>query len=82
MKADQSSIFRHLEVLHLWCAETFDNAPKNEVVREDVRILVQNIVQAQSAVAMALQAQTARGWRHLQSTERYTDMPTLKAGHT
>lgn len=60
MKADQSSIFRHLEVLHLWCAETFDNAPKNEVVREDVRILVQNIVQAQSAVTMALQVQMAR----------------------
>ena len=47
-------------MLHLWCAETFDNAPKNEVVREDVRILVQNIVQAQSAVTMALQVQMAR----------------------
>lgn len=60
MKATQSSLFRLLENLHLWCAETFDNAPKNEVVREDIRLLVRNITEAQSAVTMALQAQSAR----------------------
>lgn len=54
VKADQSSIYRQLELLHLWCLETFENAPKQPMVQADIRILADNIVQAQSAVAMAL----------------------------
>lgn len=54
MKAEQSSLYRHLETLHLWSVETFENAPKNPVVQADIRLLVENVVQAQSAVAMAL----------------------------
>ena len=54
MKAEQSSLYRHLEVLHLWCLETFENAPKQPMMQADVKLLAENIVQAQSAVAMAL----------------------------
>ena len=54
MKAEQSSLYRHLEVLHLWCLEVFENAPKQPMVQSDIRILAENIVQAQSAIAMAL----------------------------
>lgn len=54
VKAEQSSLYRHLEVLHLWCLEVFENAPKQPMVQADVKLLAENIVQAQSAVAMAL----------------------------
>lgn len=54
MKADQSSLYRQLEMLHLWCLETFENAPKQPMMQADIRLLAENIVQAQSAVAIAL----------------------------
>lgn len=54
MKAEQSSVYRQLEMLHLWCLETFDNAPKNVGVQEDVKIIVNAIVEAQTAVHIAL----------------------------
>lgn len=54
VKADQSSIYRQLELLHLWCLETFENAPNQPMVQADIRIIAENVVQAQSAVAMAL----------------------------
>lgn len=41
-------------MLHLWCLETFDNAPKNVGVQEDVKIIVNAIVEAQTAVHIAL----------------------------
>lgn len=41
-------------MLHLWCLETFENAPKQPMMQADVKLLAENIVQAQSAVAMAL----------------------------
>jgi len=54
MKDEQSSVYRHLEMLHLWCIDTLDNAPKNPCVQEDVRILVNAVVEAQVAVHWAL----------------------------
>jgi len=57
VKAEQSSIYRHLELLHLWCMDTFENSPKQPVIREDVRLLVSSIVQAQTATAIALNAE-------------------------
>lgn len=41
-------------MLHLWCLETFENAPKQPMMQADIRLLAENIVQAQSAVAIAL----------------------------
>lgn len=54
MKADQSSLYRQLEMLHLWCLETFENAPKQPMMQADIKLLAENIMQAQSAVALAL----------------------------
>ena len=54
MKAEQSSLYRHLETLNFWCLDTFENAPKNPAIQSEVRIVIENVVQAQSAVAMAL----------------------------
>ena len=54
MKAEQSSLYRHLEVLHLWCLETFENAPKTVPVQADIKLLMESIMNAQSAVAFAL----------------------------
>lgn len=54
MKAEQSSLYRTLETLHLWCLETFENSPKQPMMQADIKILAENIVQAQSAVAIAL----------------------------
>lgn len=47
-------MYRHLEVLHFWCADNFDNAPKNVVVQRDIQIIVDSIVEAQSSVHLAL----------------------------
>lgn len=47
-------MFRQLELLHLWCLYTFENAPKSAPIQEDVKLLIENVVNAQSAVAMAL----------------------------
>ena len=60
MKAEQSSLYRHLEMLHLWCIEVFENAPKQPMMQEDVRLLAENIVSAQSAVAIALDTKDLR----------------------
>lgn len=57
MKADQSSLYRLLETLHFWCLTTFENAPKNVCIQKDISIVVENVVQAQSAVALALQTE-------------------------
>lgn len=54
MKAEQSSLYRHLETLHMWALDTLENAPKNPAVQADIKLLMENIVNAQSAVAMAL----------------------------
>lgn len=54
MKAEQSSLYRHLETLHFWALETFENVPKNTALQTDVKLVVENIVQAQTSVAMAL----------------------------
>lgn len=54
MKAEQSSLYRRLELLHLWCFEALENAPRNPFVHADIRLLAENVMQAQSAVAMAL----------------------------
>ena len=60
MKAEQSSVYRQLEMLHFWCLDTFDNAPKNTGVQEDVKIIVNAIVEAQTAVHLALVTEALR----------------------
>lgn len=54
MKAEQSSIYRSIERLHLWALETFDNAPNKPAVQADIRLVMENIMQAQTATAIAL----------------------------
>jgi len=41
-------------MLHLWSLTTFENAPKQPMMQADIRLLAENLVQAQSAVALAL----------------------------
>lgn len=60
MKAEQSSLYRHLERLHLWCLETFANAPKEPAVQEDIRLFLENTINAQSAVELALNEPSPR----------------------
>ena len=60
MKASNSSLYRHFETLHFWCLDTFENAPKNPAIHDDIRLLLENIVQAQSAIALALETQNPR----------------------
>lgn len=54
MKAEQSAIYRSFERLNLWALKTFANAPKQPAVEADIRIVMENIAQAMSAVAVAL----------------------------
>ena len=58
MKAEQSSLYRNIELLHLWCIETFHNVPNQPFVLEDIHLLAENVVQAQSVVGMALNAES------------------------
>lgn len=55
MKAEQSSLYRHLEVLHLWGLETFANAPKEVGVEFDIDEFLRNVIEAQTSVSFALE---------------------------
>ena len=54
MKATQSSLYRQMELLHLWCLETFENAPKNPIIQEDVSSINRAVIEAASAIEIAL----------------------------
>lgn len=60
MKAEQSSLYRNLEILHLWALETFANAPKEQGVRVNVKIIIESIIDAQTAIAIALNCENLK----------------------
>ena len=59
MKAEQSSLYRQLELLHLWCLDTFDNAPKGVMISRDIEKIVDAVTDAASTVAIALNTEEA-----------------------
>lgn len=54
MKPKQSSIYRQLELLDIWCARTCDTIPKNSYLQEKGRLLSQYATEALSCCYLAL----------------------------
>ncbi len=60
MKAEQSSLYRQFELFHLWCLDTFENAPRNMVVQKDIDRIMEDVIEAAAAVAIALQTEDVK----------------------
>lgn len=54
MKPKQSSIYRQLELLDVWCAKTCDTLPKNAYLQEKGRLLAKYTSEALSCCYLAL----------------------------
>lgn len=70
MRPAQSSLYREIQSLHIWCLNACSNLPNNAVLHEEVRILVEKLVEAETACALAvLTSDMARRLQYLDVVE-------------